>query len=219
MTLKPQVTFRNMEKVPELEAAAGKEAEGLDRFFDRITSCRVVIGQPRRQEAGGLYHVRVSLGVPGGELIVDRDPTQHNANRAIREAFREMRRQLQDYVHRLRGETKQHEGASLGTVTELSPEGGFGFLEADGRGVYFHRNSVLAGHFDRLRIGSRVRFADEVGEKGAQASSVRLVRPARQGRRSAALAVLPGARRGVVEQRQATENHRLRHSNREGAAS
>jgi hypothetical protein len=37
MTLKPQVTFRNMEKVPELEAAVGKEAGGLDRFFERIT--------------------------------------------------------------------------------------------------------------------------------------------------------------------------------------
>jgi len=195
MTFKPQVTFRNMEKVPELEATVWKEAGGLDRFFDRITSCHVAIEQPRRQEAGGLYHVRVSLGVPGGELVVDRDPTLHNAGRAVREAFRDMRRQLQDYAQRMRGDTKRHEGALLGTVTELSPEGGFGFLQADGRGVYFHRNSVLAGHFDRLRIGSRVRFADEAGEKGAQASSVRLVRPARQGRRSATHAVLPGTTR------------------------
>lgn len=195
MTLKPQVTFRNMEKVPELEAAVGKEAGGLDRFFDRITNCRVVIEQLRRQHGGGLFHVRVSLGVPGGELVVDRDPTLHDAGLAIRAAFREMRRQLQDYAQRMRGDTKQHEAASLGTVTELPPEGGFGFLEADGRGVYFHRNSVLAGHFERLRIGSRVRFADEAGEKGAQATSVRLVRPARQGRRSAAEALLPGTRR------------------------
>jgi cold shock CspA family protein len=194
MTLKPQVTFRNMEPVPELEAAAGKEARGLDRFFDRITNCRVVIERSRRQDAGGLYHVRVSLGVPRGELVVDRDPTLHDAGRAIREAFREMRRQLQDYVLRMRGETKQHE-ATLGTVTKLSPEEGYGFLEADGRGVYFHRNSVLADHFDRLRIGSSVRFAGETGEKGAQASSVWLVRPARQGRRSATQALLPGENR------------------------
>jgi cold shock CspA family protein len=195
MTLKPQVTFRNMEKVPELEATVGREVVGLDRFFDRITSCRVVIDQPRRQESGGLYHVRLSLGVPGGELVADRYAALHDARRSVREAFREMRRQLQDYAQRLRGDTKRHEGASLGTVTELSPEEGFGFLEADGRGVYFHRNSVLAGHFDRLRIGSRVRFADEAGEKGAQASSVQLVRPARQGRRSATHALLPGANR------------------------
>ncbi len=133
-----------------------------------------MIEQPRRQEEGGLYHVRVRLGVPGEELVVDRDPTLHDAGRAVREAFPEMRRQLRDYARRLRGETKQHEAASLGTVTELSRKEGFDFLEADGRAVCFHRNSVLAGHFDRLRIGSSVRFADEVGEKGAQASSVRV---------------------------------------------
>jgi cold shock CspA family protein len=70
------------------------------------------------------------------------------------------------------------------------------FPDADGREIYFHRNAVLAGHFDRLRIGSQVRFAEEAGEKGPQASSVRLVRSTRQGRRAAASALLPVAHRG-----------------------
>jgi cold shock CspA family protein len=220
MTVTPQVTFRNMETAPELEEAVRKEAGGLDRFFDRITSCRVVIEGPRRKEYGGLYNIRVDLGVPGEELVVDQNPTLHaglqaieamrktkqsephrerrDARRAIHEAFREMRRRLQDYARRMRGDTKQHAGLSLGTVTRLSPEEGFGFLEADGHGVYFHRNSVLAGHFDRLRIGSRVRFAEEMGEKGAQASSVRLVRSARQRRNAAANVPLPVHREGAA---------------------
>lgn len=221
MTLAPQIAFRNMNAVPELEAAVQKEAIGLDRYFDRIVNCRVVIEGPRRQEYGGLYNIRVNLGVPGDELVVEHNPTLHSrlkesetarktrqsepnrerrdARRAIHEAFQEMRRQLQDYARRMRGDTKQHESLLSGTVTRLSPEGDFGFLETGGEvggsGVYFHRNSVLAGQFDRLRIGSQVRFADETGEKGRQASTVRLVRSRRQGRRAAASAPLPGAQR------------------------
>jgi cold shock CspA family protein len=41
--------------------------------------------------------------------------------------------------------------------------------------IYFHRNSVLKNAFDRLEIGSEVRFSEEAGEQGPQASSVTLV--------------------------------------------
>jgi cold shock CspA family protein len=69
---------------------------------------------------------------------------------------------------------KQHEGAPLGTVSELDPLGEFGFLETDdGREIYFHRNSVLEGGFASLSIGARVTFAEEMGDKGPQASTVK----------------------------------------------
>ena len=58
-------------------------------------------------------------------------------------------------------------------VTRL--ENDFGVLETpDGRDVYFHRNSVLNGDFPKLSLGARVTFVEEMGEKGAQASTVRL---------------------------------------------
>ena len=48
-----------------------------------------------------------------------------------------------------------------------------GFIEtADGHEVCFHRNSVLDDAFDRLTVGSEVRFVEELGEKGPQASTV-----------------------------------------------
>ena len=46
---------------------------------------------------------------------------------------------------------------------------------ADGREIYFNRNSVLGAAFDRMEIGSEAAFAEEQGEKGPQASTVRLL--------------------------------------------
>ena len=71
---------------------------------------------------------------------------------------------------------KHHEGPSIGTVLRIDPSGEFGFLEtSDGQEVYFHRNSVLADGFSRLTVGSRVTFAEEPGDKGAQATTVKLL--------------------------------------------
>ena len=54
--------------------------------------------------------------------------------------------------------------------------GEFGFLKPPTAiEIYFHRNSVLDDGFARLSIGARVTFAEEMGEKGPQASTVRLM--------------------------------------------
>jgi len=207
MTLAPQITFRNMETSAKLEETVLTEAGKLERFFPRIMSCRVAIEKPK--EYGRPFRVRIDLGVPGAELVVEQTPTLHaglqdidverktkesephrerrDARRAIHEAFHEMRRRLQDYVRvqKPREQAKEREGLLIGKVIRLSPDEGFGFLETpEGQDVYFHRNSVLGGQFDRLRVGSPVRFAVETGEKGPQASTVRLVRPVRQRQRA-----------------------------------
>jgi hypothetical protein len=41
---------------------------------------------------------------------------------------------------------------------------------------------VLDDHFNLLRVGSEVRFMEELGEKGPQASTVRLTHPRKQAR-------------------------------------
>jgi cold shock CspA family protein len=52
----------------------------------------------------------------------------------------------------------------------------YGFLETpDGREVYFHKNSVLHNGFEQLKVGTEVYYAEEQGEKGPQASTVRVV--------------------------------------------
>jgi len=53
---------------------------------------------------------------------------------------------------------------------------GYGFLESeDGRDIYFHENSVLDSEFERLEVGHEVAYSEEMGDKGPQASSLRLL--------------------------------------------
>ena len=71
---------------------------------------------------------------------------------------------------------KDHEGSPIVTVVQLDPLGEFGLLESnDGQEIYFHRNSVLNGDYSHLAVGSRVTYAEEMGEKGPQASTVKLM--------------------------------------------
>jgi len=176
-----QITFRNMPPTEAIEANIREKAAKLDHFYDRITSCRVVVEVPhRRHHKGKLYHVRVDIKVPGWEVVINREPSKHSAHEdiyvAIQQAFDAARRQLQDYARRQRGGVKGHESVPIARVSKLLADEGYGFLEtADGREVYFHRNSVLDGHFEHMEVGTEVHFAEEDRDKGPQASTVRSV--------------------------------------------
>ncbi len=182
MQLPPQITFRDMEPSPAVEAKIRERAGKLDEYYDRIMSCRVVVEAPhhhRRQ--GNLFHVTVDLTVPSGELVVNREPSKRHAHEdvyvAIRDAFNAAQRRLADYARRQRRDVKTHEPAPAARVVRLFPEEGYGFLEAtDGHEVYFHKNSVVNEDFARMGVGAQVQFVEEQGDKGPQASTVRLVR-------------------------------------------
>ena len=214
MLLPVQVTFRNMKDPAGLEELVQKEAARLEHFYDRITSCRVVVERPQRAESSKLYHVRIDLGLPNGELVVKHAPTLHGTlqdikversrreaesvlvhkspQRAIHEAFHEMRRRLQDYARKQEGSVKTIPKLAEGEVKEIFPDEGYGFLDTtDGRQIYFNQASVLDGHFGRLRVGTRVRFAEEMGEKGPQASTVKVIHPRKQAQTAASVEVLP----------------------------
>jgi cold shock CspA family protein len=163
-------------------------------------SCRVAVELPsRHHQAGGRYHIRIDLIVPGGELVVKREPSLHSSfqrthegkvvkhlevnaphrelRQAIDDAFKAMGRRLQDYARRQRGDVKTHEPPPRARVSKLVPAESYGFLETPGgREIYFHENSVVNGGFRNLKIGTVVKFVEEKGEKGPQASTVKLVR-------------------------------------------
>jgi cold shock CspA family protein/ribosome-associated translation inhibitor RaiA len=154
----------------------------LEERYGRITACRVVVKGPgNHHQTGGSYDITIHLALPDGrEVNIGRTPRADERHSelafAINDAFKRARRQLQDKTRRMAGMVKSHEGQAVGTVVRLDPAGEFGFLESsNGEEVYFHRNSVVDGELSELAVGSRVIFAEEIGEKGAQASTVKLL--------------------------------------------
>jgi cold shock CspA family protein/ribosome-associated translation inhibitor RaiA len=174
-----QIAFHNVEPSEAIAKQVRARAAKLDTFADRLTGCRVVIEAPHQHHRrGNQYQVRIDLTLPGGEIAVSRERPAHAQSRnlgvALRDAFNSARRQLEDYVRRQRGAVKAHEGPPHARIVRLFPKEGYGFLQTpDGREVYFHRNSVVAGSFAELRPGALVVFAEEEGAKGPQASTVR----------------------------------------------
>lgn len=169
-----EISTRQIQLSPALEADLRKRAARLERYFDRITSCRIAVERPgNHHNEGGPYRVRVDITVPGAELVADKEG--EDLNTAVRDAFQAAERQVDEFSQRRRGDVKTPVGPPTGRVVRIFPEDGFGFIEGgDGREIYFHRNSVIDG-FDGLTVGSEVRFAEEQGVEGPQASTVSLV--------------------------------------------
>ena len=168
-----------MEPSEEIEESIRKKANWLEKYYSKITSLRVLIEPSyQRHKVGNLYHVRLDITVPGKEIIVGRDPKANHAHEnphvAIRDAFRAAKRQLQGYVRsRFKAKVRHQEKPPQGKVIRLFPEDECGFIETfDGREVYFHKNSVIDNKYQILEIGDEVQYAEEMGNKGPQASSV-----------------------------------------------
>ncbi|WED42670.1 HPF/RaiA family ribosome-associated protein [Legionella cardiaca] len=165
MKLPIQVIFRNMDHSAAAEEKARTLAEKLERYFDKIMSCRVVIESPHRHHhKGKLYHVRIDLTVPDAELVVSREPSEHHEHEdvyvAIRDAFNAIKKQLMTYVEQRRGHVKHHENHFYGRVLEVCPPADYGYIETpEGRQVRFSSQSMIDYDFEKLEIGDRVRFA------------------------------------------------------------
>ena len=172
MEIPLRIDTRHVVVPPNVAARIERQMNKLQRAFGRITDCRVAIEGPPGHRKGGEFTVSLDIGVPGKSIVINRRHARNLAV-AVREAFDAARRQLEEYSRIRRNDVKRHEEIPTGHVVRLFPEEGFGFIHLpDGREVYFHRNSVLESAFDRLRIGARVRFLEEQGDQGPQASRV-----------------------------------------------
>lgn len=175
------IAFQGLPASEAVQRAVWRHGAELEKFYDRIVGCRVVIAAPhRRQHKGTLYSVRVDLTVPGEEIIINRDHHLSHAHEnvyiALCDAFHAARRVLEDHVRRARGQVKAHASAPRGTIARLFPAEGYGFIETDlGREVYFHRRAVQRVRFDQLRLGDKVHFVENSGEHGPTAVFVRVV--------------------------------------------
>ena len=69
-----QITIRDIEHSDALETHIRDKAKKLEEFFERITSCRVIVEMPHKHHhQGKQFKVRIDIGVPGSEIVVNRD--------------------------------------------------------------------------------------------------------------------------------------------------
>jgi ribosomal subunit interface protein len=109
MQIPLQITIRGLEHSDALETHIREKADKLDEFFDRIMSCRVVVEVPHKHHhQGKQFNVRIDIGVPGSEIVVNRDHAE-DVYVALRDAFDAAKRQLEDYARKIRGDVKTHE--------------------------------------------------------------------------------------------------------------
>jgi cold shock CspA family protein len=182
-----EIDYQGLQASEQLHDCVTRNIFTLEQRFGRITACRVTIkGPSERRRKGGAFDVSIRLSLPQGREVdigrsegrvkdADTDNRLLDPVVAVNDAFKRARRRLQDHARRMQGHVKAHDGPPIATVARYDDAGGFGFLEtSDGREVYFHKNSILDGGA-RVAPGTRVTFFEEMGDKGPQASTVRVL--------------------------------------------
>jgi hypothetical protein len=112
MQVPVQITLSKVPQPVQARAEVLKAAGALERFHARITSCRVAVNGPdTRHRQGGIFDVHIRLRVPGHTDIevtnrVQGRPEQEHLTVALRNAFAQARRQLQDVAREKRGDVK-----------------------------------------------------------------------------------------------------------------
>ena len=179
-----EVRFDGISKNEKIEELIRRKAASLEKVCDYMISCRVLVRKyQNNQRTGNRFLTQIDMRVPPGhEIVIKRktafEDTHEYLTKMIREAFdaaflklKELVARQQDYAGRF------SMTPDLAFVERLFPDGGYGFLKTavDGREIYFHKNSVLYGGFDKLKIGTEVRFVEEAGVKGPQASTIEII--------------------------------------------
>jgi ribosome-associated translation inhibitor RaiA/cold shock CspA family protein len=183
-----EIAFHNMESSPWAEQEIRTRIKKLEKIYDRLISCRVRVDRRAKPGAGTIPPVvRIEMGIPGRkDLVVAHEPDHlqrkfqtPDLHNAIHEAFRIAEDQLAELKKQREGRTRdaQHDAENqfLGQVAERDPEQDFAFLlTKEGGLLYFHRNSMLSGDFEKLRQGDEVYYVEDAGDTGPTAVKVRV---------------------------------------------
>ncbi|MEJ2614634.1 MAG: HPF/RaiA family ribosome-associated protein [Ignavibacteriaceae bacterium] len=183
MQIPLEISYRDINKTYELEKLIREKTNKLEKVCDHITSCHIAIEKPQKYpDFGSPYRIRIDIRIPPGhEVVIKREPGDDNMNEPlysiVREAFDAARRKTKEVCKIQNSKIKTHPAQeTVAIVSELYSEDGYGFIKTvNGREIYFHKNSVLHNDFEKLKSGTSVRFFEEQGAKGPQASTVQIV--------------------------------------------
>jgi ribosome-associated translation inhibitor RaiA len=97
MAFPVQISYHGVDPSDSLNKLIHTEAAKLEKFFDGIVSCRVLVEhRDGHGHTAAPLHIRLNILVPGADLAIDSEPT-------VREAFRGAKRRIKEYAQRKAG--------------------------------------------------------------------------------------------------------------------
>lgn len=174
-----KVEARNVELKKGWQMKIDDEKEKLLKHYAGfVLHLRVTIEATTHHKEGG-YEVKVVASVPNDTVVVTRKGEM--VRPLLIEAFDVLSLQLKEILRKKRKSKKQAETAavsdSVGVINKVSPHESYGFITTfDDREIYFHENALKNVEIDDLVEGDSVIYGESLGDKGPQASWVRVAK-------------------------------------------
>jgi len=175
-----KVEARNVELRKGWQTKIDEEREKVIRHFASfVLRLRISIEGTASHKEGG-YEVKLVASVPNDTVVVTRKG--ENVRPLLVEAFDVLAQQLKEIVRKKRQSKKStdvatDDGARHGVIQKISPHKSYGFIVSqDARDIYFHENALKDISMDSLNEGDEVMYGESQGDKGPQASWVRIGR-------------------------------------------
>lgn len=174
-----KVEARNVELRKGWQEKIEEEKEKLIRHYANfVLHLRVAIGATAHHKEGG-FELKLVASVPNDTVVVSRKG--ESVRPLLVEAFDVLAMQLKEQLRKKRQAQKAGDdvvdASNSGVIRKLSPFESYGFIMTpDQREVYFHENALKDVALDQLAEGDEVFYGETFGDKGPQASWVRVAR-------------------------------------------
>ena len=174
-----KVEARNVELKKGWQMKIEEEKEKLlKNYASFVLHLRVSIEATTHHKEGG-YQVKIVASVPNDTVVVTRKG--EIVRPLLIEAFDVLTLQLKEILRKKRKSKKQTDAAvvsdSVGIINKVSPHESYGFITTfDDREIYFHENALKNVEIDDLVEGDSVIYGESLGDKGPQASWVRVAK-------------------------------------------
>ena len=175
-----KVETRNVELRKGWQKKIDEEKEKLTRHFaSLVLHLRISIEATAHHKEGG-YELKIVASIPNDTVVVAKKG--ENVGPLLVEAFDVLSLQLKEIQRKKRQTQKSADGSldestQYGVIRKVSPYESYGFIVSqDARDIYFHENALKDIAIDSLTEGDEVTYGESQGDKGPQASWVRLNR-------------------------------------------
>ncbi len=174
-----KVDARNVDVRKGWRNKIDEEKEKIVRHFAGfVLHLRVSIEGTAHHKEGG-YELKLVASVPNDTVVVAKKG--ENVGPLLVEAFDVLALQLKEIQRKKRQSKKGAEGfddgARQGVIRKVLSEASYGFIVSqDARDIYFHENALKDVSLDALNEGDEVMYGESEGDKGPQASWVRVGR-------------------------------------------